>query len=100
MKIHLLHFQGCPNVDAARKALRDALAAEQLGTLIEEIDVEDPAAPAWAHGWGSPTILIDGQDVAGQQPSGSSCCRLYADGAPSVEVIRARISVARGKVDQ
>lgn len=98
MKVQLLHFPGCPNVDAARAALRDALATEQLGAVIEEIDVEDPAAPAWARGWGSPTILIDGQDVAGQQPSGSSCCRLYADGAPSVEVIRARIAVARGEV--
>jgi mercuric ion transport protein len=98
MKIHLLHFQGCPNVDAARKALREALVAEQLGTPIEELDVEDPAAPAWARGWGSPTILIDGQDVAGQQPSGSSCCRLYADGAPSVESIRARISAVRHEV--
>lgn len=98
MKVHLLHFQGCPNVDAARTALRDALAAEKLDVPIEEIDVEDVAAPAWAHGWGSPTILIDGKDVAGQQPSGSSCCRLYQDGAPSVEVIRARIAAARAEL--
>src|SRR3954470_14856079 len=95
MKIQLLHFQGCPNVEAARTALRDALAAEMLDDPIEEIDVEDQAAPAWARGWGSPTILIEGNDVAGQQPSGSSCCRLYADGAPSVEAIRARIAAAR-----
>jgi glutaredoxin len=98
MKIHLLHFQGCPNVDAARAALRDALAAEKLDVAIEEVDVEDEAAPVWARGWGSPTILIDGQDVAGQQPSGSSCCRLYQDGAPSVEVIRARIAAARAEL--
>lgn len=98
MKIQLLHFRGCPHVDAARAALRDALAAEHVGTLIEEVDVEDPAVPAWARGWGSPTILIDGQDVAGQQPSGSACCRLYAGGAPSVEAIRARIAAARGEV--
>src|SRR5688572_8276033 len=96
MKIHLLHFQGCPNVEAARTALRSALAAEHLDVPIEEIDVEDEAAPRWAQGWGSPTILVDGQDVAGQQPSGSSsCCRLYKDGAPPVEVIRARIAAAR-----
>ncbi len=97
MKIHLLHFEGCPNVDAARAALRDALAAEELEAPVEEIDVEGSDAPEWARGWGSPTILVDGQDVMGQTRSGSSCCRLYADGAPSIEAIRARIAISRGE---
>lgn len=97
MKIHLLYFPECPNVEAARTALRDALAAEKLDVPIEEVDVEGHAAPAWARGWGSPTILIDGQDVAGQQPSGSSCCRLYAGGAPGVQVIRTHIAAARAE---
>jgi hypothetical protein len=96
MKIQLLHFEGCPNVDAARAALRQALAAEKLDAPVEEIDVEGADAPEWARGWGSPTILIEGQDVLGQTQSGSSCCRLYADGAPSVEAIRARIAISRG----
>jgi len=97
VKIQLLHFHGCPNVDATRAALRDALIAEQLDVRVEEIDVEDPAA-AWARGWGSPTILIDGEDVVGQQPSASqaSACRLYAGGAPGVAMIRARIGALRG----
>lgn len=95
MKIHLLHFAGCPNVDAARAALRDALAEEKLAVPVEEIDVEHASAPAWARGWGSPTILIDGKDVAGQERSTASACRLYAGGAPSVEMIRARLAAAR-----
>lgn len=98
MKIQLLHFEGCPNVDAARTALRTALAAEKLDVPIEEIDVERSDAPEWARGWGSPTILIDEKDVAGQERvSSSSCCRLYADGAPSVASIRARIAESRGR---
>jgi mercuric ion transport protein len=97
MKIQLLHFQGCPNVDAARAALHAALASEKLDAAIEEIDVEDEAAPEWARGWGSPTILIDGEDVAGEQPSSSCACRLYAGGAPSVEVIRTRIAASRAE---
>ena len=92
MKIHVLHFEGCPHVGAARTALREALASEQLDVQIEEIDVGDPAAPPWARGWGSPTILIDGIDIAGQRPSTASACRLYAGGAPSVDAIRARIA--------
>ena len=97
MKIQLLHFEGCPNVDAARAALRQALAAEKLDATVEEIDVEGADAPEWAHGWGSPTILIDGHDVMGQtRSSEASCCRLYADGAPSIDAIRARIAISRG----
>lgn len=95
MKIQLLHFEGCPNVDAARTALRDALAAEKLEAPVEEIDVERDDAPEWARGWGSPTILIEGKDVTGQERSSASSCRLYAGGAPSVETIRARIAAAR-----
>lgn len=97
MKIQLLLFEGCPNVDAARAALRDALAAENVEVPVEEIDVEGANAPEWARGWGSPTILIDGHDVMGQaRSSSSSCCRLYANGAPSRDAIRARIVIARG----
>ncbi len=96
MKIQLLHFEGCPNVDAARAAVRDALAAEKLEVPVEEIDVERPDAPEWARGWGSPTILIDGKDVTGQERSNGSSCRLYAGGAPSVSSIRERIAAANG----
>ena len=96
MKIQLLHFQGCPNVDAAREALRKAMAAEKVDVVVEEIDVEASDAPAWARGWGSPTILIDGNDVAGQEPSESASCRLYAGGVPSVDAIRSRLVTSRG----
>jgi copper chaperone CopZ len=96
MNVQLLYFEGCPNVDAARVSLRDALAAERIEIPIEEVDVESADAPAWARGWGSPTILIDGKDVTGQDRSNASACRLYAGGAPGVEAIRAALSAARG----
>jgi mercuric ion transport protein len=95
MRIQLLHFEGCPNVEATRTALRDALAAEKLEIPIEEIDVERADAPEWARGWGSPTILIDGKDVTGQERSGASCCRLYAGRAPDVSTIRERLASTR-----
>jgi copper chaperone CopZ len=96
VKVQLLHFAGCPNVQAARAALREALEAERIEVAVEEIDTEHPSAPAWARGWGSPTILIDGVDVAGHAPAAeTSCCRLYAEGAPSVAMIRARLASRR-----
>ena len=94
MKVQLLHFEGCPNVDMARANLRAALAADKIEAVIEEIDVHDPATLEALRGWGSPTILIDGQDVLGQQPSNASACRLYTGGAPSVDAIRARIAAS------
>lgn len=95
MKVQLVYFTECPNVDAARAALRDALTAERLDVTIEEIDVERDDAPSWARGWGSPTILIDGADIAGQSPSSSASCRLYPTGGPSVRLIRDGLVAAR-----
>ena len=95
MKIQLLYFVGCPNLEPARLALRDAMAAEKLDQDVEEIDVESPTAPESLRGWGSPTILIDGKDVTGTTRTTGSSCRLYANGGPSVEEIRARLAAAR-----
>ncbi len=95
MKLQLLYFEGCPNLAPAREALRDALAAERIEVGIDEIDVEAPDAPEWARGWGSPTILVDGKDLTGAARSTAAACRLYKDGAPSVDEIRARLTAAR-----
>jgi mercuric ion transport protein len=95
MKIQLLYFEGCPHLEPARVALRDAMVAEQVDQAVEEIDVESPTAPEALRGWGSPTILIDGKDVTGAARTTGSSCRLYADGAPAVDEIRARLAAAR-----
>jgi len=95
MKIQLLYFEGCPNLEPARDALRAALAAERLDLQVEEIDVSAPDAPDWARGWGSPTILIDGTDLTGAARATGASCRLYTGGTPAVEELRARIVAAR-----
>ena len=95
MKIQLLYFEGCPNVEYARGALQSAMAAERIDQPIDEVDVESPDTPAALRGWGSPTILIDGLDVTGAARSTASACRLYAHGAPSIDEIRARLAAAR-----
>ena len=91
MKVQLLSFPGCPHADAAREALRRALAAAALPVNFEEIDVSAADTPEQLRRWGSPTILVDGVDLAGEAPTGLSC-RLYANdtqpGVPSDETIR------------
>lgn len=93
MKIQLISFPDCPNVGAARAAIREALRLEQRDAVVEEVDISRDDAPAWAKGWGSPTILLDGVDAAGEPlPGDEMCCRLYKDGAPSIAQIRERIA--------
>src|SRR5882724_1863779 len=93
MKIQLLYFPDCPNVGAARDAIREALRLENRELVVEEVDVSRDDAPAWTKGWGSPTVLLDGMDAAGEAVAGDEmCCRLYKDGAPSVAQIRERIA--------
>jgi mercuric ion transport protein len=94
IQIQFLYFEGCPNVERARAALRDAMAAEHIDGPVDEIDVEAADAPEAVRGWGSPTVLIDGIDVTGAARSTGSSCRLYADGAPSVDQIRAALVAA------
>jgi mercuric ion transport protein len=98
-KIELLYDRDCPNVDDARRQLR--LALEHCGFKAEwsEWERSAPRSPAYARQYGSPTVLIDGQDVAGEPPSvNAPSCRIYAHtvgrnrGVPDVTLISAALS--------
>ena len=95
MIVQLLYFPGCPNVDAARASLRAILGEAKEPVEVVEIDVTAEATPEEFRCWGSPTILVDGKDVAGGAPSGTSC-RLYPGsanpGVPPLARIRAVVS--------
>ncbi|MCK6458167.1 MAG: hypothetical protein L6Q92_16760 [Phycisphaerae bacterium] len=95
MKVQLLYFPGCPNVDAARGALTRALHAAGLLLQFDEIDVSAQDTPAPLRVWGSPTILIDGVDVGGATEPTGLTCRLYSRdccsssaGAPTEAMVR------------
>ena len=90
-RIELVYFQGCPHVDAARSAVRNALSAMGLPLEWTEWDREDDSTPPALRPYGSPTVLVNGRDVMPAQSDGN-CCRVYPgrDGvqaAPSVESI-------------
>lgn len=82
MNVQLLYFAGCPNHEAARAALERCLAALDLAPTFDSVDIGSPdVAPALA-AWGSPTILVDGNDVAGEQSaSAGRSCRIYPNGS-------------------
>jgi mercuric ion transport protein len=101
MRVELIYENTCPNIAAARAQLMHAFAAAGQTPRWTEWEVNDPRTPAHARVYGSPTILVDGRDVAGEPPTDSeACCRIYADseesnrGVPSVAVITRALQAA------
>jgi len=93
-KIELIYDNDCPNVKLTRAQLKEALIQKGLPSEWKEWVRQDSNVPAHVSFYGSPTILIDGHDVAGGSPtSGTDQCRIYRDKkgklqkAPTVEMI-------------
>jgi mercuric ion transport protein len=97
LKVELVYEKTCPNIGAARAQLVRAFAETGLSPQWQEWEVSSPQAPAHVHGYGSPTILVDGWDVSGVMREGDDyCCRVYAHtegtnkGVPAVaDIVRA-----------
>ncbi len=62
--VELIYDGDCPHVDGAREQLLRAFAEVQLEPRFREWRRDDPDAPDRVRGCGSPTILVDGRDVA------------------------------------
>jgi hypothetical protein len=90
--VELLFFPDCPNVPAARELLTRAMVQAGLRPLWTEHDVTSPDAPEYTRGFGSPTILVDKNDVTGSAPlTEGSSCRIYVGsevrGVPPLESV-------------
>jgi hypothetical protein len=80
MNVELIYDTGCPNVAAARSVLMKAFARTGVAARWREWERSSPDAPAHVRHYGSPTILVDGKDAAGSEPSESApSCRVYRD---------------------
>jgi uncharacterized Zn-binding protein involved in type VI secretion len=100
MRIVELLFAGdCPNVDAARGRLQQAFTEIAEPAIWREIRIDDPASPDHVRAFGSPTVLVNGVDIA-ERGSTAPCCRLYegADGTllgvPPLEKLVAALQAA------
>jgi hypothetical protein len=76
MSVELIYDQSCPNVESTRATLLRAVAKLNRPPRWVEWERSAPDSPAYARTFGSPTILVDGQDIAPDNPSGESC-RIY-----------------------
>ena len=98
MKVEVVCDPDCPNVPEVRTQLLRAFAEAGISPGWIECNRDSAAAPIYARAFGSPTVPVNGQDVAeGTSKAGNACCRLYPDpsgnlrGAPSVEQIVAAL---------
>lgn len=102
--IELVYDRDCPNADRARAAIRQALVAIRAPVVWREWDSAGDETPVALRMLGSPTILVNGQDVARVGSSVTlpvaNSCRIYHDdrgrasGAPSVDLILRALSSA------
>ncbi|MCO6449855.1 MAG: DUF2703 domain-containing protein [Caldilineales bacterium] len=102
MKIQFLYFEDCPSHDKALARLREVMAEVGSQSEIEIVKVEtDEEAEAWRF-TGSPTILIDGQDIDPPPVGAQSAltCRVYVlpngrySPLPAAETIREALLAA------
>lgn len=106
LQIELVYDPGCPHVDSAREALTDACRDAGVPAVWTEWNSEDPECPAHASNLGSPSILVNEEDVApgphpwaARVPGDAPRSRMYRDGdsiipAPPVGRIRDAIESA------
>ncbi len=98
----IFYYDGCPNVSVAREHLIQAFAKSGRMPQWREWNRDNPECPGHARGYGSPTILVDCDDVTGLPPSedGTAACRVYlsesgvAYGAPAIDTIAAVLVTA------
>ncbi len=99
MDITLLYFEDCPNWKVADRRL-SAIAAERDDIRLTRHLVETPAEAERTHFHGSPSILVDGEDVFAEPGSevGLSCRRYLTpdgyEGAPTLDQLRAVLADA------
>ena len=103
-KVELIYDSDCPNVDEARTELKKAF--DELGIVARWVEWErgDRSSPPYVRRYGSPTVLVEGKDVSGEEPGYGevSCCRVYEEAAgglrrtPSAETIVEALRAALG----
>jgi hypothetical protein len=95
IEIELLSFDGCPSWHRAWSDLGTVLAEMKVDAAVHLRDVltlDEGARTGFA---GSPSVRVDGIDLAGYGGPGVIACRRYDDDAglgwPSVQLLRTRL---------
>ena len=105
MDIRFLYYEDCPSHDVALDRLRQAIVEERIQAEVEIIKVETDEQAQRLQFIGSPTILINGQDIDPPLPDAyyALTCRAYQleDGRisplPAHDTIRRALRSAVGQ---
>jgi hypothetical protein len=102
VKIEVLYVAECPSHPAAVRMVKNVLAVEGVVTEVQEVLVRDQGMASELRFLGSPTIRVNGRDVAGETRNAQSfalSCRLYPGskqvGLPPFEMVRRAVVEAR-----
>lgn len=91
MIIELVYFNGCPNMDETRDNIKKACEATGQIVELKEWNRNDTSIPEHVKGYGSPTVLVNGEDIAGEKRDTlrEANCRIYTGmtKVPSIELI-------------
>lgn len=91
--VEFIYDSDCPNFRATRENLLRAFAQAGIRAKWTEWERSAPETPDHARQFGSPAILVNGRDIAGQMPDSAAACRIYRTtngtpaGVPSVDLI-------------
>jgi hypothetical protein len=105
LRVSFLYYEDCPSHQVALERLHQVLAEECIDAEVEIVNVEtDAQAEQWRF-VGSPTILVEGRDIAPSLPDVQFAltCRVYRreDGRisplPPPELIRRSLRAAVGR---
>ncbi len=93
LKIEIQHFRGCPNSPEMIHRVKEAIKGSEEKIEYNEVLVESNELAEKLKFRGSPTVLINGEDIEGRAEPESAAlnCRVYANGLPSVGEIRDKI---------
>lgn len=93
LKIEIQHFRGCPNSPEMIHRVKEAIKGSEEKIEYNEVLIESNELAEKLKFRGSPTVLINGEDIEGRKaPESSSLnCRVYENGLPAMELIRKRI---------
>lgn len=85
IKIEIQYFEGCPNSEAVLQMVKEFISKSEMKIDFEETLVETLEEAIKHKFRGSPTILINGNDLEGleENRTPSLSCRYYQNGLPT-----------------